>query len=51
MSMYLAVYEIMHSGAELLLNEFSNLDEVKEYTVKLILDKVFSKAAVGIIKN
>lgn len=51
MSMHLAVYEIMHSGAELLLNEFSNLDEVKAYTVKLILDKVFSKAAVGIIKN
>lgn len=51
MSMYLAVYEIMHSGAELLLNEFSGVEGVDKDTLKLLLDKVFCCGAVGIINN
>lgn len=51
MSMHLAVYEIMHSGAELLLNEFSSFEEVDETDVKSIITKVFQQEAVGVIKN
>lgn len=51
MSMHLAVYEIMHSGAELLLNEFSSLEEIDETHVKSIITKVFQQEAVGVIKN
>lgn len=51
MSMHLAVYEIMHSGAELLLNEFSNLHEISETYMLEVINKVFSHRTIGIINN
>lgn len=51
MSMNMVIYEIMHSGAELLFNEFSSLETITETDIKATLGKVFSKQAIGIIKN
>lgn len=51
MSMHLAVYEIMHSGAELLLNEFSSLGNCSEKEVLIMINKLFQHESIGIIKN
>lgn len=51
MSMHLAVYEIMHSGAELLLNEFSSLGNCSEEEMLIMINKVFQHESIGIIKN
>lgn len=51
MSMHLAVYEIMHSGAELLLNEFSSLGNCSEEEMVIMINKLFQHECIGIIKN
>lgn len=51
LSMHLAVYEIMHSGGELLLNEFYNLSNCTEREILSVIDKVFIKETIGIISN
>ncbi len=51
LSMHLAVYEIMHSGGELLLNEFYNLSNCTEEEILSVINKVFIKETLGIIRN
>lgn len=51
LSMNLAVYEIMHSGGELLLNEFYNLSNCTEKEFLSVINKVFVKETLGIIRN
>ena len=51
LSMNLAVYEIMHSGGELLLNEFYNLSNCTEKEFLSVINKVFIKETLGIIRN
>lgn len=51
LSMHLAVYEIMHSGGELLLNEFYNLSNCTEEEILSVINKVFVKETLGIIRN
>ncbi|WP_346897480.1 pitrilysin family protein [Clostridium sp. UBA7503] len=51
LSMHLAVYEIMHSGGELLLNEFYKLSNCTEEEILSMINKVFIKETLGIIRN
>lgn len=51
LSMHLAVYEIMHSGGELLLNEFYKLDNCTEEEMLKVINKVLNNKTLGIIKN
>lgn len=51
LSMHLAVYEIMHSGGELLLNEFYNLSNRTEEEMLSTINKVFINDTLGIIRN
>ncbi len=51
MSMHMAVYEIIHSGAELLLNEFNSLSNCSHEEMSDVLNKVFAHQGIGIIKN
>ncbi len=50
LSMHLAVYEIMHSGGELLLEEFYKLENCTEDEMKSMIDKVFRNETIGIIE-
>lgn len=51
LSMHLAVYEIMHSDGELLLNEFYKLDNCTEEEMLKVINKVLNNKTLGIIKN
>jgi len=51
LSMHLAVYEIMHSGGDLLLNEFYKLNSCTEEEMLSTINKVFINDTLGIIRN
>ncbi len=51
LSMHLAVYEIMHSGGELILNEFYNLNNCTEKEMLSAINQVFNNETLGIIRN
>ncbi|HAK43771.1 MAG TPA: peptidase M16, partial [Clostridium sp.] len=51
LSMHLAVYEIMHSGGELLLNEFYKLNNCTEEEMLNVINKVLKNETLGIIRN
>jgi len=51
LSMHLTVYEIMHSGGDLLLNEFYSLSNCTEEEMLSVINKVFINETLGIIRN
>jgi len=51
LSMHLAVYEIMHSGGELLLNEFYKLNSCTKEEMLSVINKVLKNETLGIIRN